>query len=556
MNPKINKLHPFNKPTQGIELPKNFTFPFNYTPHPLTLLAKEQLQNYLNKQRQWHDEIQKGKMFGVLVVEDNSGELGFLAAFSGLLDAKNTHDYFVPPIYDMQSPDGHFRLHEAEISNINIELEGLLCSEAYHTAKDEFKNLTQELNNRLSEAKECYKSDKAERDRERKSLNITAQRLKELEAQSIVQKNTIRQIKKNNLDIMATAAARLGVFEDKIQHLTELRRRLSAELQEWLFRQFRVYNNLHEESDMVEIFAGTKLGTPPAGAGECAAPKLLQYAYQHRLKPLAMAEFWKGKSPNGEIRLDGEFYPACKAKCEPILGFMLQGLDVDKDPLTGVGEQIKSLDIIYRDRDIMVINKPSGLLSAPGKSSKVSVMSLIEELYPNEDCAMLIHRLDMATSGVLVVALNKDAHKSIQAQFKQRTIKKHYLAVLSGDIQQNEGVISLPLSTDYAHRPCQMVDFENGKNAVTRYKVLEHRVHNNTTLVRFFPVTGRTHQLRVHSAHSQGLGVPIVGDALYGTPSNRLYLHSEFLRLVHPRSGRVMKFYAPPLELFFSGVSF
>ncbi len=540
----ITKVHRFKSSIEGVEIPDSFTYPFNYEVHPLAYRAVEELQSYLREQTQWHEEIECGIMLGVVVVELSSGELGFIAAFSGLLAKSNSHDYFVPPIYDMQHPDGYFREKEAEISAINREIDAMENSEEFIAATENLENLQNHFTEQIASAKGSYTLSKSKRNELRRSPEITPETLDALTKESSREKNHIRALKREAKEKIEDATTTLQNLKSSIDELKRSRATKSAALQKWLFEQFKVLNAKGEVSDMVEIFASTPLKTPPAGAGECAAPKLLHYAYSNGLRPVVMAEFWRGRSPEGLVRRDGEFYPSCKAKCEPILGFMLQGLKVDKNPLEGLGDEITSLDIIYKDSDMLVVNKPSGLLSVRGKSSEVSVESLIEKLYPELNYSKLVHRLDMATSGVLVVALNPEAHKLLQSQFGERTAKKHYVALLDGVITTDEGVISLPLSMDYAHRPEQMVDYKNGKEAITRYKVLERR-DDGRTLVRFFPLTGRTHQLRLHSAHKDGLGTPILGDTIYGRSSERLYLHAEYLRITHPTTSKLMKFYAP-----------
>lgn len=543
------KIHKFTTAIDGIEIPQEFTYPFNYTPHPLCKIAWSELSEYIDSKEEWSEEIQCGKMFGVLVVEDSAGEIGYLAAFSGLLAKKNSHSYFVPAIYDMQSPDGYFRTKEAKISAINDKISSLEKSSEFAMLTAQNLQTITLWDKKVASAQEDYKTSKEQRNSLRAQSDITPEALKQLITESSQQKKLIRSLKELSKIEKQKSLERLTLFTDKIENLKTLRKTKSAELQQWLFRQFRVLNNLGDSTDMVEIFSQTVTLTPPAGAGECAAPKLMQYAYTHGLKPIAMAEYWRGKSPEGEIRKDHQHYPACKAKCEPILGFMLKGLKVEKNPMEGVGDEITTLSVLYKDSDIIVIDKPSGLLSAPGKSSVQSAVSLIHSMYPDAGEPLVVHRLDMATSGVLIYAFNIESQRELQRQFTEREVTKHYLALLDGKVSSDEGRISLPLALDFINRPCQMVDHINGKRAVTRYRVIEHR-EDNTTLVRFYPETGRTHQLRVHSAHSEGLNAPIVGDNLYGTPSTRLLLHAEFLRLKHPKTQRTMRFHATaPSEL-------
>ncbi len=450
-------LHTFTHTINGLGLPKEFTYPFHYTPHPLCVCAAEEVQHYLQSRSDWHEELQQGKMFGVLVVRTTDGTIGFLAAFSGNLAGSNHHDYFVPPIYDLLNPDGYFKEEEARISSLSVIL-------------NEVKNDTY------------------------------------------------------------------------LESLKEERKNRSIALQQWIFQQFRLRNALGEEQDIHTIFAETAHRNPPAGTGECAAPKLLQYAYLHQLQPLAMAEFWWGNSPKGEIRRHGHYYPACRHKCEPILNFMLQGLEVEPNPLLISNTDATQLETVYEDEYLLVVNKPAGMLSVPGKTGQASVLSILQERYPEATGLLLVHRLDMATSGLLLAAKDKDTHALLQKQFEGRTVKKRYIALLDGSVTGKEpkGFIRLPLRPDFDNRPLQMVCFEYGKPAVTRYEILGSVIQSPYTRIAFYPETGRTHQLRVHAAHTDGLNCPIVGDPLYGQPADRLYLHAERLEFKHPVSGKYL----------------
>ena len=295
-----------------------------------------------------------------------------------------------------------------------------------------------------------------------------------------------------------------------------------------------------ETKTLCDIFEQTVQKTPPAGAGECAAPKLLQEAYLHGWKPIAMAEFWWGASPRTEIRQHGQYYPACKGKCEPILSHMLQGLEIEENPMLKNRQSVPSeLDIAYEDQWLVVINKPADMLSVPGKEDTVSVYSLMHKKYPEAEGPMIVHRLDMATSGLLVIAKTKRVHQHLQAQFKNRTVKKRYIALLDGTVPQDKGTVDLPICLNPLDRPRQMVHTEYGKSAITDYQVLERK--DNCTRIAFYPRTGRTHQLRVHAAHLLGLNCPIVGDELYGKKADRLYLHAEALEFVHPHTGEILK---------------
>ena len=450
-------IHSFPIATENLPLPQLFTYPFHYTPHPLCVKAAEEVQQYLQSRTDWHEELKQGKMFGVLVVKTPTGEVGYLAAFSGNLAGSNHHDYFVPPVYDLLNPDGYFKEEEARISAINVMLN--------HTNDNKQKN---------------------------------------------------------------------------IETLKEERKQRSIALQQWIFEQFRLRNAHGEEQDIYSIFTQTAHRNPPAGTGECAAPKLLQYAYLNNLQPLAMAEFWWGNSPKGEIRHHGHYYPSCRHKCEPILNFMLQGLEVEPNPLLTSNTDATQLETVYEDDYLLVVNKPAGMLSVPGKTGQASVLTLLQERYPDATGPILVHRLDMATSGLLLAAKDKDTHALLQKQFEGRTVKKRYIALLEGIPQaEPKGFIRLPLRPDFDNRPLQMVCYEYGKPAVTRYEIMD--TENDRTRIAFYPETGRTHQLRVHAAHPEGLNCPIVGDPLYGQPADRLYLHAERLEFRHPVDNRMLR---------------
>ena len=443
------RIHPLHT---DIVKPERFTWPFCYEPHPLCLLACEEVKKEIER-----IQPAEGKMFGVLVVETSDG-LGFLAAYSGLLEGRNDWEYFVPPVFDAQQPDGYFKQKEREISAIN-----------HHPTPD---------------------------------------------AQH--------------------------------QH-----REMSQQLQLWLFQHYRMLNANGEEKDLVEIWRDyhqspkiqKRFPLPPGGTGDCCAPKLLQYAYQNHLKPVCMAEFWWGPSPQSAIRHHGEFYPACRGKCKPVLTWMLQGLKVDDDPeQTGFLHQ--GIEIIYEDEAIAAVYKPSGMLSVPGKADDYSVSSWAKERWPH---AMLPHRLDLLTSGIMLVAKTPDAYHHLQEQFTSRTIKKKYLAVVEGEMHAEHGIIDLPLSSDPLNRPYQIVDHQHGKRAITEYRVQASDTKDGRTryLLALYPHTGRTHQLRMHCAHQEGLNCPIVGDELYGHKADRLYLQAESIAFVHPVTGKRLHLFCP-----------
>ena len=526
-----SKFHTFAQPIQSIPLPERFTYPFHYTPHPLCVIAAEETQAYLKERTEWREELQTGKMFGVLVVRTPAGEVGYLAAFSGNLAGKNVHPFFVPPIYDLLQPDGFFRQEEEQINEINARIRILQTSPALEDARSRLQSTIEYCDFVLQAAKDLMKKRKEERDRLRQ-FPLTEEETALLIKESQHMKAAHKLTKKSLRSILEEDQAKVDRLEQEIEQLKQERKRRSATLQRKLFEQFRILNARGEVKDLCELFAPTSQGTPPAGAGECAAPKLLQYAYQHQLEPIAMAEFWWGDSPKTEIRHHGYYYPACKGKCEPILHHMLQGLRVDENPLLADSHQETKLDILYEDDYLLVINKPEGMLSVPGKGDVDSVYQRLSILYPEATGPIIVHRLDMATSGLLLAAKTKEAHQNLQAQFKNRTIQKRYIALLEGEVPQDEGEIRLPLCPDPLDRPRQIVSEEFGKPALTHYRVLERT--SGKTLIAFYPQTGRTHQLRVHAAHPQGLHCPILGDKLYGRKAERLYLHAEYLAFTHP----------------------
>lgn len=531
-------IHTFSEEAVLIDLPQKFTFPFHYTPHPLCCIAAKKVQDYLSQKTEWKEELQKGKMFGVLVVKSFDGTLGFLAAFSGNLQKSNLHPYFVPPIYDLLQPDGFFKLEELKISEINHKISSIQNSEDYINACECIKFAKNEAEKRLKEMKLSMKDSKAERDR-RKLAGVSEEELASMIKESQFQKAEYKRLEKKLSEEIEGMQAKILAYETEISSLKKERKNRSEALQMRLFEQFQIRNAKGEVKGLCEIFAPTSQGVPPAGAGECAAPKLLQHAYLHGYEPIAMAEFWWGDSPKAEIRHHLHYYPACKLKCEPILNFMLQGLEVDENPLEKDSFVNEPLDIVYKDDYLMVINKPAGMLSVPGKSDRLSVYDRVKVLYPQATGPLVVHRLDMATSGLLLIAKDKEVHKNLQEQFHNRTIKKCYAAILDGTVPSDKGLISLPLMPDYEDRPRQIVSRTHGKNAVTRYEVIERK--RGKTQILFYPETGRTHQLRVHSAHTEGLSCPIVGDELYGTKSDRLYLHAQKLEFTHPITNERIK---------------
>ena len=533
-------IHFFKKPVSHLALPEKFTYPFHYTPHPLCVLAAEEVKAYIASRKEWQEELASGKMFGVLIVQTDNGitnneenQIGYLAAFSGNLAGKNLHPYFVPPVYDLLQPEGFFKIEEEQISAINIRIRELENSSSYLDSKEKWKIETEQAKAVLNQAKAELKMAKEAREiRRQSSPELSEEEQAVLIRESQYQKAEYKRKEKEWKKRLEELETEVNRFKTDIESLKTERKERSAALQQKLFGQFRMLNAKGEVKDLCTIFEQTVQKVPPGGAGECALPKLLQYAYLHHLKPLAMAEFWWGDSPKNEIRRHGYYYPSCKGKCEPILQHMLQGLEVEENPLLKKHYHEMPLEIVYEDNYLVVINKPAGMLSVPGKGEIDSVYQHIKILYPDATGPLIVHRLDMATSGVLLIAKNKEVHQHLQAQFKNRMIKKRYIALLDGKISSKEGTIILPLRMDPLDRPRQVVDHEHGKTAITQYQVLNEQEGN--TLIAFYPLTGRTHQLRVHAAHPEGLHCPIRGDELYGQKADRLYLHAESLEFVHP----------------------
>lgn len=534
-------LHRFTTSITDIPLPERFTYPFCYTPHPLCILAAKEVQSYLTRQTAWKDELRQGKMFGVLIVQTEHGETGYLAAFSGILAGKNLHPFFVPPVYDLLQPQGFFKIEEENISSINRNIRQLENDKAYAALSAELARTIQSAENILATAKAQLKEAKTAREQRRKEKELNAQEEAELIRESQFQKAEYKRLERSWKARITTLQTQTEDWERRISALKSERKTRSAALQQKLFEQFGMLNYRGEVKNLCEIFGQTVHKTPPAGAGECAAPKLLQQAYLHGWKPIAMAEFWWGDSPKTEIRHHGHYYPACKGKCEPILQHMLQGLQVEENPmLKRMQVPSKNLEIVYEDPWLSVINKPAGMLSVPGKEDAVSVYSLMREQYPEADSPLTVHRLDMATSGLMLIAKTKRVHQNLQAQFKNRLVRKRYVALLEGIVPKDKGTVDLPLCLNPLDRPRQMVHTEHGKPAITDYQVLE-RLDGKRTRIVFYPRTGRTHQLRIHAAHPLGLHCPIIGDELYGEKAGRLYLHAEYLEFTHPITGETVR---------------
>ena len=594
----------------SIPSPRQFTYPFCYDVDPLAEAASLELQRYIADADLMSTEKGCGKMFGVLVVEyeDEEGALqrGFLAAYSGLLGGRNDWPYFVPPVFDAQQPDGHFKRTEREISAINREIAAIEHDAEYLQSVAQHEQTKKRLQAEVDAFKAEVDAAKARRDARRKSGEpLSEEEQAEMIRESQFMKAELRRRRKAMEQAESTLTTQHSTF---LKSLQRKRKQMSDELQRWLFSAYRMLNAKGEERDLIDIFREYTHAMPPAGAGDCCAPKLLQYAYLHHLRPVCMAEFWWGESPTSEIRHHLHYYPACRSKCLPILTHMLKGLDVAPNPLAQKRHTVEPR-VLYADEYIMVVDKPAGMLSVPGKAESVrsefsdSANISVEEYFANlqlptnsqlpteqftigeADNSKLktqnskflkaAHRLDMDTSGLLVLARTEEAYVELQRQFASRETVKRYEAVLSGVPTQNSKLktqnsstqpsgcleaISLPLIADINDRPRQRVDMEHGKPALTLYNIVEVRavdantavayttkkVDKGRTLIHLYPKTGRTHQLRVHCAHPLGLACPILGDPLYGTErADRMYLHAAELTFRHPVTGETMHFLSP-----------
>ena len=546
----------FSSPINEFKLPGKFTFPFYYEPHPLCKLATNEVQGYLKTQSDFEhnfglDPTKKGlvigKMFGVLVVENQQKEIGYITAVSGKLAGKNLHKKFVPPVYDMLTKDSHFLQEEDVLNRINLELESLEQNAEYLRLLAQEKTEKTKAAIDIQEKKEALKAAKKDRilRREKAQSELSFEAYTAFEAalgkESLDAKSFFNNVNRYWEHILNPLQEKLSVFTNQIASLKEQRKIKSVALQQYLFEQYQFLNSKKEVKNLSQLFAETAEQNPPAGSGECAAPKLLQYAFLHHLKPIAMAEFWWGQSPNKEIRKHGHYYPACQGKCKPILTHMLAGMDMDTNPFLHNPAIGKELETIFEDENLMVVYKPAEFLSVPGIHVQDSVYTRIKQQVKNISGPIIVHRLDMSTSGLLVLAKNKKAHQNLQRQFINRTVQKRYTALLDGIVAKNKGTINLPLRVDLDDRPRQLVCFEHGRPAETSWEVIERR--NGKTKIHFYPISGRTHQLRVHAAHVLGLNTPIIGDDLYGKKSSRLYLHADTLAFSHPITKQKMIFH-------------
>ena len=544
----------------GIDIPERMNNPLDYQPHPLCIAVCKELQTYLSEREDWREEIDKGKMFGVLIVENaqpasGAPEIGYLAAYSGQIGGRSDWDDFVPAVFDYLQPDGYFKTHEAEISGINQSIRKLEANTHMKEAKGLILQLQEERKHTIAAYQEKIKKAKAKRDARREAGSLNPEEEAEMVKESQFMKAELRRLKKS-LSEKTSLETEYEAYQADILSLKQLRKTLSDALQQWLFSQFRMQNHEGESKDLLEIFRDAALRdypqatiatsriaalkmVPPAGSGECCEPKLLQYAYSLGYKPLQMAMFWWGESPKEEIRHHLHFYPACNGKCKPILQWMLPASTFE--PAAVDLSLYNKVETLYEDREIAVIHKPEGLLSVPGKNAaQPSVYALMRSKYPEATGPLIVHRLDMSTSGVMMIAKTEFAYHRLQKAFLNHQIQKKYVAIISGKVIPEKGIISLPLMPDYLDRPRQIVDHELGKEAITEYEVLEP-VDDFHLRIALYPKTGRTHQLRVHCAHQEGLNAPILGDPLYGNEkAARLHLHAEEITFEHPLTGKKM----------------
>lgn len=559
-------------------LPVRFNNPFDYEPDALCRAAVKQLLSRLPS------KPIEGKMYGVLIVERN-GEVGYLQAFSGQMVDEG--EDFVPAVFDYLQPDGYFKIHEAEITLLNRQIAQLKDSAVYRQAQESYHTIRQEAEKAIEEARKVMREAKNLRDKRRKETFVSEVEQREMTRQSQYLKAELQRKKKAYATQITAVQAVLNGYQEQITAWGRERKMKSDRLQRWLFSQFSLLNSRGVYKNLLDIFrdyylqnspARTKAAhlastnvaeqaateslaaslLPPSGAGECCEPKLLQYAFLHGYKPISMAMFWWGPSPKTEIRQHGNYYPACNGKCKPILEWMLEGIDFEKVRHNKADNKVKNtlqkeLKILYEDDYLAVVSKPSGLLSVPGRGSEPSVYSILSERWKGKSDAFMVHRLDMATSGLLVVARTSEVHKALQAQFVGRTVKKKYVALLPLAFLDKhlpvEGRIELPLSPDPNDRPRQRVDTSNGKTAITVYRVMGKVVYGRESLeavkIELCPLTGRTHQLRIHCAHSDGLDTPIIGDNLYGQREERLWLHAAQLEFTHPITQKRMNIDTP-----------
>lgn len=568
-----------------------FTDPFRYIPDKLVKLAGQLVIDRLaqwaslpegSPERHIESSFAEGKMLGVLVCRT-----GFLAAFSGTVKGPEGRvtasvDGFVPPIIDLTEDNGHFKRKEAVITQMNKAIDILSACPEFEDLKKELQEASEKRDAEIENLQNRIRFSKMQRD-EIRSETADPARLEELIRESQFQKAELKRCKDRWKSHISEIKDRINEFEDTINDLKARRSAKSDTLQKWIFENAIVNNGAGESSSIWEIFSREGL-IPPGGTGDCAAPKLLNYAFSHELEPLAMGEFWYGTSPDTAVRTHGHFYPSCTSKCGPLLGYMMKGLRSPAEPvmtyrhplMSGVTQKSEATESslpttfgnLYEDESIIVVEKPSGMPSVPGLDGRISLQEILTSGMAGRNDSSpgtihAVHRLDMDTSGVMVFAKSAEAAVNLRRQFEDHTVRKTYMAKVSPDTdipsKTGKGAIDLPLSPDYDERPRQKVDFTQGKPAHTEYETIRTN-EDGTSDILLYPYTGRTHQLRVHCAHHLGLGRPIVGDLLYGGHSvyecnngncmetntkglpERLCLHALSITFLHPETGQELTF--------------
>ena len=568
-----------------------FTDPFRYIPDKLVKLAGQLVIDRLaqwaslpegSPERHIERSFAEGKMLGVLVCRT-----GYLAAFSGTVKGPEGRvtasvDGFVPPIIDLTEDNGHFKRKEAVITQMNKAIDILSACPEFEDLKKELQEASEKRDEEIENLQNRIRFSKMQRD-EIRSETADPARLEELIRESQFQKAELKRCKDRWKSHISEIKDRINEFEDTINDLKARRSAKSDTLQKWIFENAIVRNRAGESSSIWEIFSREGL-IPPGGTGDCAAPKLLNYAFFHGLEPLAMGEFWYGTSPDTAVRTHGHFYPSCTSKCGPLLGYMMKGLRSPVEPvmtyrhplMSGVTQKSEATESslpttfgnLYEDESIIVVEKPSGMPSVPGLDGRISLQEILTSGMAGRNDSSpgtihAVHRLDMDTSGVMVFAKSAEAAVNLRRQFEDHTVRKTYMAKVSADTdipsKTGKGAIDLPLSPDYDERPRQKVDFTQGKPAHTEYETIRTN-EDGTSDILLYPYTGRTHQLRVHCAHHLGLGRPIVGDLLYGGHSvyecnsgncmetntkvlpGRLCLHALSITFLHPETGQELTF--------------
>ncbi|MEZ9448370.1 pseudouridine synthase [Vibrio splendidus] len=539
--------------TQDLSIPTRFTFPYYYTPHPTCELAMLQLQQSLIDCGV--NETSQGNLYAVLLVQDPiTQELGYLSAFSGLqLDPSLTSQLnninFVPPAFDSEQFQSHNSANLARQSQLADDIKKLQQSHNLDVLVTELEELTVESAQAIEAFQLAMTANKAQRSELREQANqekalgnleSAANLLKQLGNQSSQEKRDLKALRIEWKQKIAERQSQVDLIESELKNRKQDHQAISEQLETQRLSHYRFINQALESKSLLELLDGKDA---LEGSGDCCLPKLLNFAFEHGFKPLALSEFWWGLPPTAVIRQHGNLYPVCQSKSFEILDHQLNGIELEDNPLIVNPAVGKSFDIVYEDDEIVVVNKPEEFLSVPGKFIEDSVYTRIKAHYPNATGPLIIHRLDMSTSGLLILALTAESNKHIQKQFIDRTVEKRYTALLDGQIDGKSGDISLPLRGDITDRPRQLVCHEHGRNAETHWEAIG--TSNGKTKVHLYPKTGRTHQLRVHCAHPLGLGVPIRGDDLYGYKRERLHLHAGYLKLIHPTTGEWMEFEVP-----------